>query len=208
MIIPFYNDQANVQPLCQSLREVFRGDPRVEFILVDDGSTDGTLAELTAVHREDRRFKVVTLRRNAGQRLAVTAGIRLSSGAFIVTMDPDLENDPADIDRLIDQLRRGADIVGGWRMKRCDPLMRRRVPSMLANKILWLLTGTRLHDFGCALAAYRRSLTARVLDLSPSGVFAKSFACLLAENVVEIRVSYSLRVRGTSSYNFRTPDMG
>jgi glycosyltransferase involved in cell wall biosynthesis len=137
IIIPLYNEEPNVQPLCQRLVAALGalGQP-FEAIFVNDGSTDGTARELDAIAGADRRVKVVTFRRNFGQTAAMMAGIRYATGDIIIPMDGDLQNDPADIAKLLAKLDEGYDVVSGWRKDRKDDAVRRNLPSRIANMLI------------------------------------------------------------------------
>lgn len=156
IVIPFCNEEDNVYPLYEQIVAALDGLGRsYEVVAVDDGSRDRTLTVLEAIVKDDTRWKVVVLRRNFGQTAAMSAGFDHATGDVIVTLDGDLQNDPADIPRLL-ELINDYDIVSGWRADRKDPFLSRRLPSMLANWLISVTTGIRLHDYGCTLKAYRR----------------------------------------------------
>ena len=203
VIIPCFNDDLNVKPLFDRLLDVFGDRKDIEFILIDDGSPDGTFERLRELNQLDKRFRVIKFTRNFGQRAALNAGLKHAGGEFIITMDSDLQNDPGDIEKLVAELRKGAEIVCGWRVQRYDAFIKRKLPSFLVNKVLSLLSGVWLHDFGCALNGFRREIALTALAISPSGFFLKSIACLLAKDIREVAVSHSPRMRGESAYNFR-----
>ncbi|PLX76428.1 MAG: glycosyltransferase, partial [Desulfuromonas sp.] len=136
LVIPLYNEAENISALCEEIRSHL-GDIDYEVLLVDDGSSDGSFDLLKQEAERDNRFKVVGLRRNFGQSAALAAGFDMASGAVVVTMDGDLQNDPADIPRLLEKLNEGYDVVSGWRRERKDLLVSRRIPSRLAN---WLIS--------------------------------------------------------------------
>src|SRR3970282_1622329 len=158
LVIPVLNEEGNLRPLRSAIGQAL--DPlglAYEVILVDDGSTDGTLAVAQAIQAEAPRWVIVSLRRNFGQTAALSAGFDHARGKVIVTLDGDLQNDPADIPKLL-ELIETVDLVSGWRADRKDPFVSRRFPSMLANWLISLTTGIRLHDYGCTLKAYRRDV--------------------------------------------------
>ncbi|HEX6065079.1 MAG TPA: glycosyltransferase family 2 protein, partial [Longimicrobiales bacterium] len=156
VIVPVYNEEMNVDEMHARLAEVLQGGD-VEFIFVDDGSSDRTVQKLLAIAAQDARVNVIQLRRNFGQTAALSAGIDHARGGIIVPIDGDLQNDPRDIPRLLGKLNEGYDVVSGWRIKRKDPF-HRRLPSVLANKLISRISGVRLHDYGCSLKAYRKSV--------------------------------------------------
>ena len=163
IVIPVYNEEKSVQPLYRSIQKAC--DPlgrAYEMIFVDDGSQDGTFGILETIHRQDARVKVVRLRKNFGQTAAMTAGFAYAKGDVIISMDGDLQNDPADIPRLLSKLEEGFDVVCGWREHRQDKLLSRRVPSVVANWLIGRMTGVQIHDNGCSLKAYQASVIKNV----------------------------------------------
>ncbi len=154
--IPVHNEERNIAPLHERL--VAALDPLgapYEVIVVNDGSTDGSERELDALCARDKRVKAVHFRRNYGQTAAMMAGIRYASGDIIIPMDGDLQNDPADILKLLAKLDEGYDVVSGWRRERKDSVLRRNLPSRVANWLISRISGVHLHDYGCSLKAYR-----------------------------------------------------
>ena len=165
IVVPLYNEHDNVRPLYEQLVGVLAGlDRPWEIVFVDDGSNDGTDRQVEEIARDDRRVKLVQLRRNFGQSAALQAGIGQAQGEVIVTIDGDLQNDPADVPMILDKLDEGYDVVHGWRKDRKDPWLSRRVPSKIANWIISRTTGFAVHDLGCTLKAIRRPF-ARELEL-------------------------------------------
>ena len=167
VVIPIYDEQENIDPLYAQLNEVL---PRLgmtyEIVFVDDGSTDGSRDRLAALARRDTHVKVIRFRRNYGQTAALQAGMNLSSGDVIVTMDGDLQNDPADIPMMLEKLDEGYDLVHGWRKDRKDAWLNRRLPSQIANWIISRTTRFPIQDLGCTLKAIRREIA---LDLELYG---------------------------------------
>jgi len=152
VIIPVYNEKGNFESLAKELMSTLEGIGKSwEIIFVDDGSDDGTWEELNSVAGvfSGGRVKLVRLARNYGQTIALRAGINIAQGAIVVTMDGDLQNDPADIPKMVMEIEKGADVVSGWRRKRRDPWLSRRLPSRLGNWFVSWQTGVPLHDFGC-----------------------------------------------------------
>ena len=157
ILIPVFNEAENLEPLRAELVAALEALGRKwEVVLVDDGSTDGSGDALAAIAAADRRFKVVQLRRNFGQTAAIMAALDHSTGAVIVTVDADLQNDPADIGKVIAKLDEGFDVVSGWRVDRADREFGRKIPSWLANRMIARMSKLPLHDIGCTLKAYRR----------------------------------------------------
>ncbi|MBW1783434.1 MAG: glycosyltransferase family 2 protein, partial [Deltaproteobacteria bacterium] len=164
IIVPIYNEAANVKALVEQTLDVMRPLGRsFELILIDDGSTDGSHELLRAVKRDHPELRVILLRRNFGQSAAMTAGFDHAAGDIVVTMDGDLQNDPRNIPLMINKLEEGYDLVNGWRRDRQDPFLSRRLPSMIANRLIGMASGVRLHDYGCSLKAYRGELARNLL---------------------------------------------
>ena len=159
IIIPVYNEEENIPLLHEHLSQVLREQGfSYEIIYVDDGSTDGTFSRLQLIALLDKQVQVIRLRRNFGQTAAIAAGVDCSTGEILVFMDGDLQNDPIDIPRLLAKLNEGYDVVSGWRKNRKDAQLSRKLPSLLANRLISKVTGTYLHDYGCTLKAYRREV--------------------------------------------------
>jgi glycosyltransferase involved in cell wall biosynthesis len=200
--VPLYNEEESVVPLVDAVREAMRGwREDWELILVDDGSGDGTLAAAEAVARSEPRVRVVPLSRNYGQATAMQAGFDHALGEVIVTMDGDLQNDPRDIPRLLAKLAEGYDLVTGYRERRQDRLITRKVPSWVANRIIRRLSGVAIRDNGCSLKAYRREVIDRVRLYSDMHRFIPAIAAGVAgASVAEIPVRHHARRFGKSKY--------
>src|SRR6185295_16662841 len=171
-----------------------------EIVYVDDGSTDGSLEVLRELSRRDPRVRVVALRRNYGQTAAMAAGIDAARGKVLIPMDADLQNDPADIARLLDKLDEGFDVVSGWRKERQDKMVSRKIPSMIANRIISFIGGVRLHDYGCSLKAYRRESLEDVRLYGEMHRFIPIYAAWAGARVTEIPVEHHARTMGKSKY--------
>lgn len=197
VVVPVYNEELNVDELHARLDRVIT-EP-AEFIFVDDGSTDGTWAQLQAIAARDPRVALIRFRRNFGQTAALSAGIDHSRGDIIIPMDGDLQNDPADIPRLLAKLDEGYDVVSGWRFKRQDPF-HRRLPSVIANRLISLISGVHLHDYGCSLKAYRRDVLKDVRLYGEMHRFVPIYASWQGARVAELRVDHHPRTRGKSHY--------
>jgi glycosyltransferase involved in cell wall biosynthesis len=197
VVIPVYNEEENVDELHRRLHEALTDT--AEIIFVDDGSRDGTHARLHEIAEADPRVRVIRFRRNYGQTAALSAGIDHARGEIVIPMDGDLQNDPADIARLLAKLDEGYDVVSGWRLDRKDPF-HRRLPSQLANRLISWLSGVRLHDYGCSLKAYRRSALADVRLYGEMHRFVPIYASWSGARVTEIPVTHHPRTRGKSNY--------
>lgn len=206
IVIPAYDESGNVGPLTEELvsaldTEAARPYGPYEIVFVDDGSTDDTRDRLTALADDYDRVRAVFLRRNFGQSSALAAGIDHAAGDRIVTMDGDRQNDPADVPRLLDELEGGYDCVKGWRKNREDPL-RKTIPSAIQTRLAWL-TGPRIHDYVCGIAAYR---TAAIRDIAIYGESHRYVPAILAERgyrVTEREVNHRSRSAGQSKYGPR-----
>ncbi len=198
VVIPVYNEELNVDELHARIAAVLTGQD-VEFLFVDDGSTDRTHARLCDIAAADPRVKVIRFRRNYGQTAALSAGIDHARGAIIVPMDGDLQNDPADVPRLLAKLEEGYDVVSGWRVDRQDPF-HRRLPSTIANRLISWISGVHLHDYGCSLKAYRRSVLSEVRLYGEMHRFVPIYASWQGARVAELPVQHHPRTRGKSNY--------
>jgi len=201
LIIPIYNEQANIAPLMQRVFEVVGGlGFPFEVLAIDDGSDDGSfrLLELeTARHPE---LKVIRFRRNYGQTAAMMAGIDHAAGSILISMDADLQNDPADISKLLARLEEGYDVVSGWRVERQDARFRRTLISRAANLLISRISGVRLNDYGCTLKAYRRDVIKNVKLYGEMHRFLPIYASWMGARVTEIPVRHHPRTRGVSKY--------
>ena len=199
--IPIYNEEGNIQPLYEGLMKALEplGRP-FEVILVNDGSTDGSEKRLDALAANDPRIKVVHFRRNFGQTAAMMAGIHYASGEIIVPMDGDLQNDPADIGKLLAKLEEGYDVVSGWRQDRKDHRLRRNLPSRVANWLISRISGVHLHDYGCSLKAYRKDVVKGVKLYGEMHRFIPIYASWEGGRVAEVPVTHHPRIHGESKY--------
>ena len=201
VFLPVYNEEPNLRPLQEKLDKALHALGRTaEIVYVDDGSTDGSLKVLREIASKDRRVRVVALRRNYGQTAAMAAGIDAASGRVLIPMDADLQNDPADIIRLLDKLDEGYDVVSGWRKDRKDKLITRKIPSMLANRLISWIGGVPLHDYGCSLKAYRRESLEDVRLYGEMHRFIPIYASWAGARVSEIPVEHHPRTMGKSKY--------
>jgi glycosyltransferase involved in cell wall biosynthesis len=201
IVVPILNERENIRPLYESVIAAMEDSGRrFEMICVDDGSSDGTAAELEAIAALDPRIKVVTFRRNYGQTAATMAGFDHAAGSIIVPMDGDLQNDPRDIMALLDKLEEGYDVVSGWRRDRQDHALRRNLPSRVANTLISRISGVHLHDYGCTLKAYRRDILEGVRLYGEMHRFVPIYAKWQGGRVCEIPVQHHPRRHGQSKY--------
>jgi glycosyltransferase involved in cell wall biosynthesis len=171
-----------------------------EVIFVDDGSTDRSLQILKEIAAKDDRVRVISLRRNYGQTAAMSAGIDAARGEILIPMDADLQNDPADISKLLEKLDEGYDVVSGWRKNRQDKLISRKIPSKIANRVISWIGGVHLHDYGCSLKAYRRDVLQDVRLYGEMHRFIPIYASWAGARVTEIPVDHHARTHGKSKY--------
>ncbi len=206
VVVPVFNEKDSAAELAERVSSVLKGMGRShEIIFVDDGSADGTFDILQDLHRRVPGVVVVRFRKNFGQTAALMAGFRQARGGIVVTMDGDLQNDPADIPLLVAKLEEGYDIVSGWRKNRRDPFINRRLPSILANRLISFLTGVKLHDYGCTLKAFRREVAKHLKLYGEMHRFIPAIASWMGVTVAEVVVNHHPRRAGRSKYNiFRT----
>ena len=203
VVIPLHNEEDNIEPLYAELTEVLTAAGLdYEAIFVDDGSRDCTLERLRGATRTDPRVRIIELRRNYGQTAAMAAGFNHARGAVVIPMDGDRQNDPHDIPKLLRKLnhRRGYDVVSGWRRRRQDTFINRRLPSMIANWLIGKVTGVRLHDYGCTLKAYRREILRGVHLYSEMHRFLPALAAWNGARVTEKIVHHRPRTHGQTKY--------
>ncbi|HXV81834.1 MAG TPA: glycosyltransferase family 2 protein [Candidatus Binatia bacterium] len=201
IVIPVYNEEENIEPLIREINAALRpvGKP-YEIVVVDDGSRDATFAALACLYQQESRLRVVRLKRNFGQTAAIAAGITYAKGDVVVLMDGDAQNDPADIPALLAELKKGNDLVCGWRFKRQDPFWNRRLPSMIANRLISWTTQVKLHDYGCTLKAMRRDVAKDLKLYGEMHRFIPAIAYERGARVSELKVNHRPRLRGTSKY--------
>jgi glycosyltransferase involved in cell wall biosynthesis len=201
VFLPVFNEEPNLRPLHEKLDHALAElGCSAEILYVDDGSTDGSLEVLRELAARDSRVRVIALRRNYGQTPAMAAGIHAARGRVLIPMDADMQNDPADIARLLDKLDEGYDVVSGWRKKRKDPLFTRKIPSMMANWLISKIGGVPLHDYGCSLKAYRRESLEDVQLYGEMHRFIPIYASWSGARVAEIPVEHHPRTMGKSKY--------
>jgi glycosyltransferase involved in cell wall biosynthesis len=201
VVVPFYEEEEAIVAFFAELMPVLDALPlKSEVIAIDDGSSDETFARLAAERARDPRIKVIRFRRNFGQTAALAAGFAHATGNVVVTMDGDLQNDPADIPRLLAKLDEGFDVVSGWRHDRQDDAVTRILPSRIANAIISSATNVQLHDYGCGIKAYRREITSGLKLYGEMHRFLPAIAGDLGARVAELPVNHRPRTVGRSKY--------
>lgn len=201
IVVPVYNEQENVEAVYAAISSALQDmGCSYEIIMVDDGSSDGSYSRLARFAAEDPALKVIRFRRNFGQTAAMSAGFDYAKGDIIIPMDGDLQNDPADIPRLIEKIHEGYDVVSGWRRDRKDTFVTRKIPSLLANALISRLTGVHLHDYGCTLKAYRREVLDGINLYGEMHRFVPALASQFGARVTELPVNHFPRLHGVSKY--------
>ncbi len=201
IVVPIYNEEENIPLLYAEIQEVLDNTSySYELICVDDGSSDRSVAVLEELSSKDDRVVVIELRRNFGQTAAMSAGFDHARGEIIVTMDGDLQNDPHDIPNMVEKLNAGYDVVTGWRFDRKDPFISRKLPSMMANKLISWITGVGLHDYGCTLKAFRKEVTENIRLYGEMHRFIPAIASGMGISFTEVKVNHRARRFGTSKY--------
>jgi glycosyltransferase involved in cell wall biosynthesis len=201
IVIPIRDEAASLEELHRELTDtlVSWGRP-YEIIFVDDGSTDDSFAILSRLHAVDPRVRVIRFRRNFGQTAAFAAGFAHARGRLIATSDGDLQNDPRDIPALVEKLESGFDVVCGWRRVRKDAFFSRRIPSMLANRLISWATGVRLHDYGCSLKVFRAEVVKPLKLYGEMHRFLPAIASEQGVAIAEVKVNHRARRHGASKY--------
>jgi len=200
VVVPLYNEEENAVELHSRLKTVMDSTgTEYEMIFVDDGSTDRTLPLLEEIQARDRNVVVLSLRRNFGHTAAFAAGFDYARGDIIITIDGDLQNDPDDIPKLL-ELMKDNDIVSGWRKKRKDPFLSRRLPSVMANWLISRVTGVQLHDYGCSLKAYRREVIKNLKLYGEMHRFIPAVANIYGVKIAEVETTHHPRLKGKSKY--------
>ena len=201
VVIPVFDEAPNLEALHREFTEALEAWGRsYELILVDDGSTDDTFDTLSRIHASDARVRVIQLRRNFGQTAAFAAGFAAARGRLIVTSDGDLQTDAADVPRLVAKLEGGFDIVCGWRKDRKDPFLMRRLPSMLANRLISWVTGVKLNDYGCSLKVFRAEVVKPLRLYGELHRFLPALASDMGVRIAEEPVHHRARQYGRSKY--------
>ncbi len=200
VVVPLFNEAETLARLYERLTQTLTALGRSwEVVFVDDGSRDGSLELLRRFHADDRHVRVVRLNRNYGQHAAVLAGMERARGEVVVTLDGDLQNPPEEIPRLLAEIDKGHDVVGGWRVSRQDPWIRRLL-SAAVNRVISATVGVRMRDYGCMLRAYRREVVEHLLQCRETSLFIPALANTFAASVAEVPVSHEPRRHGRSHY--------
>ncbi|MFB0565083.1 MAG: glycosyltransferase family 2 protein [Candidatus Aminicenantaceae bacterium] len=202
LVIPVFNEAENLVELydeliasCTKLKKSF------EIIFVDDGSWDNSFVILKKIQKKDPRVKIIKFRKNFGQTAALSAGFDYSKGDIIITLDADLQNDPNDISLFIEKIEAGFDIVSGWRQKRKDKFLTRRLPSIIANWLISRITRVKLHDYGCTLKAFRREIIKNIRLYGEMHRFIPAIASYMGVSITEVKVNHRPRRYGKSKYS-------
>jgi len=199
VIVPIFNEEDNINPLYEELMQVCT-EYDYEIIWVNDGSTDKSAERLSAIAEKNKNCLIINLRKNTGQTAAMMAGFDHCSGKSIVLIDGDLQNDPADIPKLLEKLDEGYDLCSGWRKDRKDTLFTKRIPSKIANRIISKISGVKLKDYGCTLKAYKREVLTDVHLYGEMHRFLPIYASWQGAKTTEIEVNHRPRIHGTSNY--------
>jgi len=201
IVIPLYNEEGNVNELYQELKAVLqKEDLSYEILFINDGSTDRTGELVQEISSRDPAVVIVNFRRNFGQTAAMSAGFDYAVGDIIITMDGDLQNDPADIPKFLEKIKEGHDVVTGWRHKRQDPFLNRRLPSMIANWVISSITGVKLHDYGCTLKAFKKEVADNINLYGEMHRFIPAIASGMGISIAEVKVNHQPRQHGSSKY--------
>jgi glycosyltransferase involved in cell wall biosynthesis len=200
IVVPLLNEQDNINPLHEQITKSLAENYNYEIIYIDDGSSDNSIDLLTQIQKSDSRVRVICFRKNFGQTAALSAGFSHARGEIIVALDADLQNDPADIPKIIAKLNKGFDVVSGWRKKRHDKALTRRLPSKIANWLISTITGVKLHDYGCTLKAYRKEVLIQTKLYGEMHRFIPALASWNGAKIAEIVVNHRPRTAGTAKY--------
>lgn len=201
IVIPFLNESPNLKPLCEEIKAAMgTTDKQYEVLFIDDGSVDDGVQVLADCRADMPEIKVVSFRRNFGQTAAMVAGLDYAEGEIVVTLDADRQNDPADIPAMIAKIEEGYDMACGWRHDRQDTYLSRKLPSMMANRLISTITDVRLHDYGCTLKAMRKELAKRVTLYGEMHRFIPAVASGVGATIAEVKVNHRARTAGESKY--------
>lgn len=200
ILIPLFNERENLEPLLSEIQQAMAPlDKGYEVIFVDDGSTDGSFDVLERLHARNQEVKVIQFRKNRGKSAALAVGFQQASGQVIITMDADLQDDPAEIPHLLSKLQEGYDLISGWKFKRRDPISK-TIPSWLFNKVTSVLSGIKIHDFNCGLKAYRREVTEDIPVYGELHRYLPVLAHWRGFRIGEIKVRHHPRLHGKSKF--------
>ena len=201
IVIPVYNEEESIPHLAESLQPVLEKlGKKYEVLLIDDGSKDKSYEKLADIHEKNKNFKIIRFRRNYGQTQAMRAGFDNAAGDIIVTLDADLQNDPSDIPAILQKMEEGYDIVSGWRKNRQDRLFSRRMPSVIANRLISRLFNVHIHDYGCTLKAYKRDILDNIELYGEMHRYIPAVASWMGVEIAEIPVNHHPRKFGKAKY--------
>jgi len=201
MVIPIYNEEENIDPLYSEIISAVDGKYRdFEIIFINDGSRDGSFQKLKTLNEKDKRAKVIHFRKNFGQSNAISAGFDYCKGDIVVTLDGDLQNDPADVPTVVEKVLEGFDMVNGWRKYRKDKLFTKRIPSYFGNKLISFITRVKLHDYGCTLRGFKREVVKNLTLYGEMHRYIPAIASKMGIKSAEIPVNHRPRQSGKSKY--------
>lgn len=201
IIVPVYNEEENLRPLDLRIHQALsKIGLKYEIIYIEDGSIDNSYKILKELAGKNENIKVIRFARNFGQTLAISAGIEYATGDVLILMDADLQNEPEDIPKLLEKIEGGYDVVSGWRKDRKDPLFTRRMPSFIANRLISIVTGVKLNDYGCTLKAYRKEAIKGIKLYGEMHRFIPVYAAMRGYSIAEVEVSHNKRIHGKSKY--------
>lgn len=201
VVIPVFEEEQNIQPLYKELKGVLdKLKHPSEIIYIDDGSKDDSYKLLKELQQKDENVRLIRFRRNFGQTAAMAAGLQYAQGKNIITMDADQQNDPSDIPKLLEKLEEGYDLVCGWRYDRKDKFWSRRMPSVLANKLISRTTDVNLHDYGCTLKALRQDIARNITLYGELHRFIPAIASRMGVRIAEVKVNHRPRLLGQTKY--------
>jgi glycosyltransferase involved in cell wall biosynthesis len=201
IVIPIFNEEDNINPLYDEIIAAVAGKFRdFEIIFINDGSTDDSINKLKDLNKKDKRAKIINFRKNFGQSTAISAGFDYCRGDIVVTLDGDMQNDPADIPAVVEKISEGYDIVNGWRKHRQDKLLSKKIPSFFGNKLVSFITKVKLHDYGCTLRAFRREVVKNLTLYGEMHRYIPAIASKMGIKSIEIPVNHRARHTGKSKY--------
>lgn len=201
IVLPIYNEEKNIPILYNEITEVFRKiSNEYEIICVNDGSKDNSLKVLKEIAQKDKKLKIINFKFNSGQTASMSAGIKASSGDVIIPMDSDLQNDPRDIPKFLSKIDEGFDVVSGWRKDRKDFTVSRKIPSVIANKLIRYITGVKVHDYGCSMKAYKSELIKDIMLYGEMHRFIPAYTAWHGGKITEIVVNHRPRIHGKANY--------
>lgn len=200
IITPVYNEEENIEILYKEITQSVNRFKDYEIIFINDGSTDGSLDILKSLSNKDKRVKIINFRKNFGQSAAISAGFDYCEGKYVITLDSDLQNDPADIPLIVEKLEQGYDIVNGWRKNRKDKFITRKIPSFFGNKLISFITKVKLHDYGCTLRGFKKEVVKNLKLYGEMHRYIPAIASRMGIKSIEIPVNHRERMFGKSKY--------